>query len=355
MEEIQPIPEIIIRNDMPSIRLASLLIECKSRLTLRGYDVDGANKNHWLSECWHLLKAAIDAYNDKKLELAWRNSRAVIRMEVNGYSRDECIITARSIYNERVKLKSWRVTEIESIQKDLITNDFNPPLLSEEKLKLIVIKCMIVRDEHYDNEYYKIAVARRNLIRVLTTFGYGVIGFTILYAVLTTFLQCDFFPVLGRWQNLVMVELLGFLGASFSLVSKFTNTDDPTNNIIGQVKENSALMYRTLVGPGAGFLIYVFFKAGLFNPALLSDTTGTNLTSALSYFEMIAAFAAGFSEKLVIPLLEKFTPNSDETQPVNTKSSAITSQTVQSNSEGTTTVTGVSAQTNETTTNETSS
>jgi hypothetical protein len=185
MEENQLIPEIIVRNDMPSIRLASLLIECKSRLTLRGYEADGSNKNYWLSECWHLLKAAIDAYNGKKIELAWRNSRAVIRMEVNGYSRDECMITARSIYNERVKLKQWRVLEIESILKDLITNDFNPSLLSDEKLRLIIIKCMTVRDEHYDNEYYKIAVARRNLIRVLTTFGYGVIGFTILYALLT--------------------------------------------------------------------------------------------------------------------------------------------------------------------------
>lgn len=348
MEENQLIPEIIVRNDMPSIRLASLLIDCKSRLTLRSYEGDGISKNYWLPECWHLLKASIDAYNGKKLELAWRNSRAVIRMEVNGYSRDECIITAKSIYNERVKLKPWRILEIESNLSELITNKFAPALISDQTLRLIIIKCMIVRDDHYDNEYYKIAVARRNLIRVLTTFGYGVIGFTFLYALLTTFYPCDFFMVLGRWQNLVMVELLGFLGASFSLVSKFSNSDDPTSNILNQVKENSALMYRTLVGPGAGFLIYVFFKAGLFNPSLLSDATGTNPTSVLSYFEMIAAFAAGFSEKLVIPLLEKFNPNADGTdaKPVTVKNTDVSAHTVESNANGIKS-TDISAQTNE--------
>jgi hypothetical protein len=334
MEENQLMPEIKVRNDMPSIRLASLLIDTKSRLTLKTNELSDSAKNYWLPECWNLLKESITAYNTKKLELAWRNTRALIRMEVNGYSRDECAISAKSIYNERTKLKKWRVLEIEDNLKDLIDKQFAADAVSDEKLRLILVKCMTVRDEHYDNEYYKIAVARQNLIRVLTTFGYGVIGFTLLYGVLTTFLQCDFFPVLGRWQNLAMVELLGFLGASFSLVSKFTNTDDPTNNIIGQVKENSALMYRTLVGPGAGFLIYVFFKAGLFNPALLSDTTGSNTASAISYFEMIAAFAAGFSEKLVIPLLEKFTPNSDETDTKTTTVAPITPP--QSNSEGTT-------------------
>jgi ADP-ribose pyrophosphatase YjhB (NUDIX family) len=243
-----------------------------------------AEKESW-AQAAQLLLSRTQAFLEKDdIDAAWRCFHAAARMEIFGYDETELASVAMVLRREAEKLKDWRKKAV----YDLIGHA-EPPKgqgsVTPDATRVYL--ATLIRDDHYDNQYFKISLRRSNL-RVLTPILlFGIIAIPLLawLSILPGFLS--------NWKELVAVELFGVMGASFSVAITLTQ-GSLEDRIPDQVIGSFLTWMRPAIGAVAAVAAYVMMHANILQAVISKELTGS--TAGM----LAVAFIAGFSERLVI-------------------------------------------------------
>jgi hypothetical protein len=239
----------------PDVATASRLLE-RSRAGLSRGDVE---------ECWHLLNTA---------------RRTLAAMDGPG----DRIKTAQVLLIEATKLSSWRRKGIVAL-----LDATAPPVPPEPRA---LEAALLLRDEFYENRYHRLAMQREQLQMLLAI---AVLALAvILFVAATTAVPLQ---DLGTWdvRLLMLVLMFGVIGASFSAAR--TSTTEAIHTEIPELVQSKAIaLTRTVLGACPGLAVYAFLQSKLVD---LGDIT---MAKALAL-----AFVGGFSERLVVKVVESVT------------------------------------------------
>jgi hypothetical protein len=147
-------------------------------------------------------------------------------------------------------------------------------------------------DDYYQNQYYKHGLVLAHMR------GLVIIAMTALVTLLVLVGQTG--PDLLRsddwdWKLLLVVLLFGVLGACFSATIKVKG-DTAKSKIPEMTAGFSITLARTVLGATPALAAYAFLRAKILT---LGNSESTAIPAALAI-----AFAAGFSERLVLRLLK---------------------------------------------------
>lgn len=272
-------------------RLGSAITCTCSEIRLRlGKQQPG--ETSWATPAMQLLNDAEIAMRKKDVDSGWTNVNAARRMLLFGMEGWELEQYAEVLRRESIKLTSWRQKAVQALlgepgaKKD--PNDPQPyASITPDRL----FQCALIADGEHENQYLKIAVRRTNLKRM----------FLILasIALLLPLLACwEVLPdPLSRPGTLIALEGFGALGAAFSVAISLTSRP-LTDKIPEQLLGSFITWMRPVIGAVAALAAYVLLHAGWL-PELLTDMEQ-------SFAAMLAlAFLAGFSERLVVGVMEQ--------------------------------------------------
>lgn len=206
-------------------------------------------------------------------------------MEIFGYDQEELEQVATVLRQEAEKLKSWR----KKATYELIGRPDSP--IEKNRIRIDekrVYQAALLRDEHFNNTYYKISIRRGNLLILFLIIVLTVLVLPILAAL-------GYLPVpICDWKSLLSVALFGVLGATFSVALTLTRRSIDAK-IPEQVLGSFVTWMRPAIGAAAAMAAYVFLQAGFLN-------VGSTLKSAPAILAI--AFIAGFSERLVVKAID---------------------------------------------------
>jgi hypothetical protein len=247
----------------------------------------------WATDALQLLQAAGEAARERNPERGWRLFHATQRLELYGLrAHPEAFrVRANSIRAEALqKLRSWRRAQVEALRPPA-----NPAAEVSDAEFAATREAALLLHEHFANEAVKARVEGIH-IRVLIV--------TALVAAVLWWWTCAA-AVLAAGDDLPLDNpcflgsalLFGVMGAVFSaLTSFFTRVASQT--IPEQAFSNRVTLARLAVGALSALVVYVALASGLISVGKL------NMTPPLL---LVVAFAAGFSERLVIRALERVT------------------------------------------------
>jgi hypothetical protein len=250
----------------------------------------------WYREAVHLLGQAAAAVEEGDAERGWKCYLAAQRLELFGLAekRPEQL-EARALailYEGADKLSGWRRRTVLALLADPSPGDeveLRRPVGSAEVHR--VHEASLVLHEHYANEYAKLR-DHRNLIAQLAAIGtLGVLGWLALVLPLAEEgPRVDFTAGATADPDLVLAVLVsGLLGACFSgLLPLFGG---PTGH---RIPRQLLSRWMTLGRLAAGAI------AALAAQALLASGLLPLRVEALPWPLVVVAFAAGFSERLVV-------------------------------------------------------
>ncbi len=223
-----------------------------------------------------------------KIDLGWSLLNAAKRIELPGlFGLDQEAFRARArviLREGSGKLGSWRKAVVEEL------------LLEDCKLKpkvglAEVTYASFILHEHFDNDYHKRRMARRQLIVFASVLVATLLAYLIYlqwYAPMHGFVLMMEDP-----RFIIAVALFGVMGAAFSGFSSIAR-EAVAARIPEQLVESWVSLARVAVGGVAALVIYHFLLSGILQIA-------ENLTAGLV---LAASFAAGFSERLVLRAVE---------------------------------------------------
>ncbi|MGB2764277.1 MAG: NUDIX hydrolase [Candidatus Aminicenantaceae bacterium] len=268
-------------------RLANALNQYDIELEWRIRKVDQfAYTEGWADASRQYLAEAIQALENHDIDSGWQYLHAAQAMEIWGYNDEELNEKASILRGESVKIKPWR-------------RDKTLELLDEKEgerslIKSNVYRATVLRDEHFNNLYFKLGMRGRDL--------------RILFAVLLLVIFA--LPILAAFslmpqaienaKTILAVELLGALGALFSMARTLTRGSLEAN-IPQEIFGSLVTFIRPVMGAAAALAGYIFLKIGML-PRILSSLTSDNM----DFIILAVAFASGFSERLVIGAIEKW-------------------------------------------------
>jgi ADP-ribose pyrophosphatase YjhB (NUDIX family) len=277
-------------------RLQSEIKILKKELPLRAEKSDGT----WPEIAERLLDMAESDMKQQNIDSAWKAVHAARRIMYNGFSEAELEAEKEVLLRESEKLNEWRRAAIRNI-------------LARENLPLgslpasTLIRAAELRDDHYNNNYYKNRITR-------TTFYVLLAILAIVLMFLFSFLGSNSPDMLitldeaaGEREVLLIpmlwgVLLFGLLGGCISSIFHIRNSSTTTR--IPEIVNNSFItITRVLVGGASAIVIFFFFESG-FSDQFLSEIN-LRPDSAITYF--ILAFAAGFSERLLLRAISSIT------------------------------------------------
>ncbi len=243
----------------------------------------------WAVTARSLLHRAERAQLDGDAEQGWRCFFAALRMELFGMekSRPEAFkARAQSICNEAAtKLKPWRKKTIE----DLLMADGKlrtPPNVHAVHASLQVLH------EHFENFHRRMrSVGNQLAILSLVTLTASLIAIWVLPPVLMPaheFADTAFFGA---------AAMMGVLGAGISGLISLTGGGALAEKIQGQLIDLWIVLARLVVGAAAAIAVCALLLSKLLS-------LGEDLIPEVL---LAAAFAAGFSERLVVRAVEATT------------------------------------------------
>lgn len=225
-----------------------------------------------VEEAWrHVREADFDA--------AWRVLHAARRRSYHGLDAQARANEASTLRAELAKIAPWR----RAAGQRLLDSD---PGGAPATLAAVAL----LRDEHYDNEHYKLRLYTTQLTWLLWLLAVA----TTAVVATSVFWGPSVFsgdPLEGRGAAVVIVGS-GLMGACMSAVlglGRARGTRVPT-----EVMEARLTLARPVVGAAAGVV-----AVGAVVGGYLTIVPGT--TSALA----LLAFASGFSERLVLAFVER--------------------------------------------------
>lgn len=158
-----------------------------------------------------------------------------------------------------------------------------------------VLQAALIRDEHYDNEAYKDNLRRSNNRR------FAVVLFLVVAALLVLS-WFGFLPSATTRPNepamLLTVAIFGLLGSTISATTAMSKPSNPSR-IPEMVSSFQVTALRLLVGPASAILLYFVAQTSLYKALFKFGSTADD-----HYALLAIAFTAGFSERLVLRVVE---------------------------------------------------
>jgi hypothetical protein len=224
-------------------------------------------------ECESLLTKAKQSLDEGGLNLGWSLAHEAERAEIGGLDDPQLKARVIALRNEVAeKLREWRRKAALELLGD--NGGKNPPTADE------VREALRVRNEHFENLYYKIKVSRLQLL---------VLGVALLVTLVTLlFVLWRSSSMIGDlgWLEFLRVMLAGALGGALSAVRSLGGGGG--RKIPEQLADWPITAMRPLLGAATGTGAALLLAAGI-----LDFGKEDYRDAAL----LAAAFVAGFSER----------------------------------------------------------
>jgi len=254
----------------------------------------------WIASAQRSLDEAQSALECGDLDGSWGAVHDAERFMLFGMDDAEVLARATSLRAEaNDKLKSWRGRAIDSI---LSSPRLNPqPRSGVDQvgvdgtlLRYAMVESLTIMNEHSDNLYHRLHLVGQQLNYLVK----------VCACLLCLVLPGSFFlaPLDSRF-HLTCLGAVSFAGALGGVVSAMMQLSR-----VGETKIPEALLYglitsgRPLVGAASALFVYALLQSGLIS--LIAAPI--SLWSAI-----VLGFAAGFSERFVLKLVEKVAGNDD--------------------------------------------
>jgi len=245
----------------------------------------------WSTSAQNLLKRSEAELNKGNIDEGWKCFHGAQRMEIFGLENKKELAAAASILRqESSKLGSWR----KKATHDLIGSPESP---KKDIGKEHVYRAALLRDEHYNNTYYKIKLLRIQLT-TLSFILFSVISGLVVYFITISKNDNLNFENISALSWLLGVALFGLLGGTVSAIFKVRSAF--TQSRIPELISNYIITFmRVFVGAASAIIIYIFLKSGLADMIFKFDIKLEN-----PFLIFAISFVAGFTERLVIKAVE---------------------------------------------------
>lgn len=196
-------------------------------------------------------------------DLAWRNFKTLRRMLIQGFNKDQCLTEIKYLLGSSARISGWQQATIAGLFPAGYEN------LSLDTLQTNLQSATEIKDEYFDDEYSRFYTSQIYVTRILYIFVIAITLFTLIYSIGVNCFKLDCF--LGSPKYIIAFEIFGFLGAVFSVVTRFTSSTSTQD--INSLQYESSPLLRTTVGPGAALIMYLFIQSQVINPSFfkLSD------------------------------------------------------------------------------------
>ncbi len=246
----------------------------------------------WSKAAQGTLTKAEAALDEGNIELGWSLLNAAKRIEFPGlFELDQEAFRARAlgiVREAEAKLRSWRKEVVEEL---LLENGELKPKVGPEEVSF----ASFILHEHFDNDYHKRRMARRQLIILGSVLTLALLAFLSYMQWFAPF--HGFVMMMDDPRFIIAVALFGVMGAAFSGTSSIAQ-DAVSARIPEQLMESWISLARVAVGAVAAVVIYYFLLSGLLQ---IAESLSAGLVLA-------ASFAAGFSERLVLRAVGAVSP-----------------------------------------------
>jgi hypothetical protein len=226
-----------------------------------------------------LLEEASKCLGRKDVDGSWHFLNEARRNGVAARPQEELADLVSMLEVEAVKLSPWRRRTVETLLR----------LQRGESIRSSAVRdAMACRDEYYENRYHRIAMTQQQLRIIVTT------AVSALLVIILISASIDSIDALGTWdwRMLLLVLAFGVIGASFSAARNIT-ADSTRTTIPELMLSNSITLARTVLGASPALAVYAFLHARLVDLGTLSPEKAFAI-----------AFAAGFSERLIVRVTE---------------------------------------------------
>lgn len=242
----------------------------------------GSGSSGWVHRATALVNAAQTALQHHRMDAAWALLLDARRTLVPALTAEEQRALATSLRVEAGKYRGWRQKAVEQ----LLEGNDSPGAAA-------LMEALFHIDSGHANQFRELR-SRRNELLVLmvvlilslaTALGVLLVGDDIQAGTVS----------LGNEKLIALAPLLGILGACVSTIQR--STKRPSMKVPDQRAAALASIIRPMTGAGAGFVVLAGAQAGL---------VGDNVSTVL-----LAAFAAGFSERYIL----RFVPDVEPSEP----------------------------------------
>jgi 8-oxo-dGTP diphosphatase len=178
----------------------------------------------WANAARKLLQKAELALARQSIDEGWKCLQAAHRMEILGYGKEELEQEAMLLRQEAEKLKSWR----KKATYDLIGRPDS--LIGKIQIGIDekrVYRASLLRDEHFNNQYHKISIRRRNLSVLFLIIILTILALPISAAAMAAyvFLEAGFLDTGSTLKSVPAILAIAFIaGFSERLVVKAIDT-----------------------------------------------------------------------------------------------------------------------------------
>ncbi|MBM3747939.1 MAG: hypothetical protein FJW34_19300 [Acidobacteria bacterium] len=238
----------------------------------------------WIAEAEALLAKAAARLKEGDLDGAWHSLRAADHLAIPHLDEQELWNREQMLSCEAENIKSeWRQSAI----KKLLGGPPEKP--ADEGRALRLRDAAVVLTDYYETQYYKTWMLRDHLRRLLLISVAALVVFLALVGLagtpITQWPEWD-------WKTLLAVLLFGVLGACLSATRKVSGETAASKNP-ERATEDAVTFSRTILGGIPALAVYAMLRAKLIQTANLEMPQ-----------MLVFAFAAGFSERLVLKVLE---------------------------------------------------
>ena len=241
-----------------------------------------------------VLGGARAAVEDGRIEDGWKCLLTAHRLEILSLGQAELNAMAAALRNEADKLNGWRKAAVIAA---LATKDGEAPD------PRCVFRAAAIRDEHYHNEAYKdglrrVGALRLALILIAVFLALFWLGYSGCLADVASLSFGSAKSSTEHWGTiLATVGIFGLLGAIVSAITDAPKAGGPAR-IPELASSFRVVILRLFIGPASAIVLYFVIRSGLSHSII-------HLDSFDGYAILVISFAAGFSERLVMRVVEQ--------------------------------------------------
>lgn len=202
------------------------------------------------------------------------------------------------LLNEAEKMTGWRKDTVRALLGEVESG----AVVNAEH----VLQASLIIDEHYMNQAYKDGLLRTHIVNLAMLLLLQVAFLSVYFSEIKgVFSSTTELALTDEWM-FAAVMFFGLMGGTVSAILSAPTTTKSTRvpEMAGTIR---VTMLRILMGMVSALLIVMIVKSGigaqLFNQEIFAKLEKTN------YFLLLAAFVAGFSERLVLRSIRLFVDN----------------------------------------------
>jgi 8-oxo-dGTP pyrophosphatase MutT (NUDIX family) len=236
----------------------------------------------WARRARVLLRAAQNFLRRGMIDEGWQTLQTARRLEISVMNDDELAAHAAGLRAEAdAKLGEWR--------RKTVNEDLKATVPSYAALR----HAQHVVDEHAQNVYRRLTIAADHLSSMAVIIGLLLVSLLYLSAVVPIPIAS---AEVDPFELTVYVLIFGMLGGAVSAMLP-RERDGGSSRIPEQLAAATFSKLRPVIGGASALILYVFVNSGLF-------VSGIELTHGMV---LLFAFAAGFSERLIVRAIARLT------------------------------------------------